>query len=444
MARTNRISAILLSLMTGFVLSSAHAADDAPSADEAYGLHAQFTNVWQYHPSFDSPYRGQNSLDPGNRGNETISATLFAGIRPWDGAEFWVDPEIDQGFGLSNTLGLAGFSSGEAYKIGAADPYVRMQRAFFRQNFDLGGAVESVESGANQLGGSRTANRVTVTLGKFSVGDVFDANQYAHDPRADFMNWTVIDGGAFDYPADAWGYAYGAAADWQQDWWSLRAGLFDLSREPNSKRMTRGFGQYSEIVEGEERHEIGGEPGKLKLTLFANHANMGSYSDAVALAATTGGPASTALVRQYHVRAGAMIGLEQQIAPDLGLFARASLNDGHLETYEFTDANRSVSTGLSIGGNHWGRADDEIGLAGVINGLSDAARRYFAAGGLGPLIGDGQLLHYGLEKIAETYYSLSVTKGIAVTLDYQFVTNPAYNEDRGPVHIFGLRLHAEI
>ena len=206
----------------------------APAAQagesEDWSLHGQTTFVDQYHPAFRSPYRGHNSLDPGSRGNETFDTTLFAGVRLWDGGEAYADPEIDQGFGLSNTVGVAGFPSGEAYKVGKAEPYFRLQRLFFRQSFDLGGDVQTIEPGANQLGGARSADNVVITAGKMSVTDVFDTNSYAHDPKADFLNWSLIDAGAFDYAADAWGYSYGITAEWTQAWWTLRAGLFDSSR----------------------------------------------------------------------------------------------------------------------------------------------------------------------------------------------------------------------
>src|SRR6266850_1161030 len=158
---------------------------------EAFGIHGQFTNVTQYHPPFTSPFYGTNSLVPGHRGNETTDLTLFAGLRLWDGLEAYVNPEVDQGFGLSNTLGVAGFPSGEAYKVGKSEPYFRLQRLFFRQRFDLGGESETVESDANQIAGMRTANNLIVTIGKFTVTDIFDANAYAHDPKVDFLNWAV-------------------------------------------------------------------------------------------------------------------------------------------------------------------------------------------------------------------------------------------------------------
>ena len=426
-------------------MESGSAPDAAEAgAPEIWSLHGQFTNVTQYHPRFTSPYRGSNSLDPGNRGNETVDLTLFVGARLWEGGAVYVNPEVDQGFGLSNTLGVAGFPSGEAYKVGSATPYVRLHRAFFRQVIGLGGSPEAVQPAANQLGGSQDPNNLTLTVGKFSVVDIFDTNTYAHDPRSDFLNWSIIDAGAFDYAADAWGYTYGAAAEWTQSWWTIRGGVFDLSRVPNSKYLERGFGQFAAIAELEERHTLFARPGKVKLLGFVNRGRMANYSDAVRLAEQTGGTPDVALVRQYRSRPGMVLNLEQEVTSDLGAFARASFNDGSKEAYEFTEINKSVSTGLSLKGNYWNRPDDTIGLAGSVNGLSHAARSYFAAGGLGILIGDGQLPHYGLEKILETYYALRVAEPLTISLDYQYIVNPAYNRDRGPVSIFGLRVHAEM
>ncbi len=437
--------ATLLRLSAGMLAAAitgrAASADDATF--ERWSLHGQMTFVEQYHPAFRSPYRGPNSLDPGSRGNETFDATLFLGARLWDGGEAYADPEIDQGFGLSNTLGAAGFPSGEAYKVGKSTPYFRLQRLFFRQTFDLGGEVETVEPGANQLGGSRTSDNVAITAGKISVTDIFDTNAYAHDPKNDFLNWSLIDAGAYDYAADAWGYSYGIATEWTLDWWTLRTGLFDLSRVPNSTELETDFSQFEIVAEAEARHSLWGKPGKLKLLAFVNRGRMGSYTDAVALSQLTGSPPDTGLVRRYASRPGGSLNIEQQIADDLGAFARISFNDGSKEAYEFTEINRSASLGLSLKGTGWGRSNDTVGVAGVVNELSDSARSYFAAGGLGILIGDGQLPHYGTEDIVEAYYSAALTDWLAAGADYQFIANPAYNRDRGPVSVLGVRFHAQ-
>lgn len=425
------------------LMAGAHAALADDVTPETWSLHGQATFVEQYHPAFRSLFRGKNSLDPGSRGDETFDATAFGGVRLWDGGEAYADLEIDQGFGISGTVGLAGFSSGEAYKVGAEEPYARLQRLFFRQTFDLGGDVETIDGDANKLAGSRTKNNIVITAGKFSVTDIFDADDYAHDPKKDFLNWSLIDSGAFDYAADAWGYSYGIAGEWNQDCWTVRLGLFDLSRVPNTTKLVRGFGQYELDGEVEERHTIFGQSGKVKLLGWFNRGRMGSYEDALALAASTHSTPDTALVRRPATRPGIAVDVEQQLGGDLGAFMRLSANDGSEEGFEFTEINRSIAAGLSWKGTRWDRPDDTVGGAFVVNDISHSARAYFAAGGMGILIGDGGLAHYGTEDIAEVYYSAALTKWLSASADYQFVAHPAYNSDRGPVSILGARLHAE-
>ena len=409
---------------------------------ENFSFHGQATFVGQYAAPFRAPYRGANSLAP-NSARETLDITFYAGMRLWEGAELWINPEIDQGFGLSNTLGVAGFPSGEAYKVGAEYPYTRLQRMFVRQTIDLGGEKQKVESNLNQFAGSQTADRLVVTIGKFGVGDVFDTNKYAHDPRTDFLNWSIIDSGAFDYAADAWGYTYGAAVEWYRGAWTLRAGLFDLSKVPNSTELDPRFSQFQALAEIEHRHELWGQPGKIAVTGFLSRGRMGSFDEAVRLAQVTNQPADVAAVRRYRSRSGISMNLEQQLMPNVGLFARAGIADGKVEPYEFADIDKTVAAGLSVSGDLWGRAGDTAGIAGVLNSISKSHQSYFNAGGLGILIGDGQLPNPGFEKIIEAYYSLAVTPASRLTFDYQLIANPAYNRDRGPVSVFGTRLHAQ-
>lgn len=423
------------------------AASACATADEAFppwDLHGQATTVTQYHPAFASPYQGRNSLLPDTTPQTTADVTLYAGWSPWAGGAFYANPEIDQGHGLSDTLGAAGFPSGEAYKVGADRPYVRLQRAFFRQVIALGAGSEPVASGPNQMAGLLPHDNLTLTAGKFSVTDIFDANRYAHDPRADFLNWSVIDAGAFDYAADAWGYSTGAALEWTQSRWTLRGGLFNLSTAPNSQRLAEDFSQRALIIELEERYTLAGHAGSMKLLGFSNRGRMGRYADAVVLAQQTATTPDLALVRRDASKAGAALNIEQEVATDLGVFLRASRNDGSLEAFDFTEINQSVSAGLAGQGGRWGQTDDSAGLALVANSLSHDARAYFAAGGTGILIGDGRLPAYGTERIAEVYYALRVLPHFTVSADCQRLQNPAYNRERGPVSVFGLRLHADI
>jgi high affinity Mn2+ porin len=383
-------------------------------------------------------------LSPAANGRETFDASIYAGFRPWHGAEIWVNPEADQGFRLGSTFGVAGYLSGEAYKLGETDPYYRMSRAFFRQTIDLGGQTLKVDPDLNQLGGSQTANRVVLTIRKISVVDIFDTNKYAHDPRNDFLNWSIIDAGSFDYAADAWGSTYGATAEWYKDWWAARVGLFDLSNVPNSIHLSLPLFQQTQFVaELEERHALRDQPGKLKFLHWLTRGNLGSYEDALALAAATGTTPSTVAVRTYRSKYGVVLHLEQRLMPDLGMFARAGWSQGSVEEDDFTEINQTLSIGLSLSGTGWGRPGDTVGLAGVANQISHAAKLYLAAGGLGGIIGDGQLPMAGPEQIIETYYSFAAFSFAKVTGDYQFVNNPAYNHERGPVSVFALRRHAE-
>ncbi len=426
-----------------FLAAAPVLAEPATDSPQVFALHAQTTVVAQGNAAFTAPYGGPNSLDPHANVRETWDVTLYAGIRPWRGAEIWVNPEIDQGFGLSDTLGAAGFPSGEAYKVGKSAPYLRLQRLFFRQTIDLGGARGGVDADLNQLGGAQTADRLVLTAGKLSVVDIFDTNAYAHDPRGDFLNWAAVDAGVFDYAADAWGYSIGGAAELYAGRWTLRAGLFNLSTVPNSADLETDFSQLQVDGEIEERHTLGGHPGKLKLTGFVTRGRMGRYQDAVALAQGSGQAADIAAVRRYRSRTGISLNLEQALSSDLGVFARAGVAGGQIEPYEFSDIDRTVSAGLSLQGGRWGRGGDTIGLSGVFNQISRSHQAFLDAGGTGILVGDGRLPHPGPEEILETYYKLALTRQVALSVDYQFIDHPAYNRDRGPVSVGAVRLHAQ-
>ena len=414
----------------------------ADTSSERFAVHGQITYVEQETNTFTAPYAGPNSLSP-HQGRETSDATLYLGARLWSGGEVWLTPEIDQGFGLNDTLGVAGFPSGEAYKVGRKKPYVRLPRAFVRQTVNLDAKTEPVDTQLLQFAGARSPERWVITAGKFGVADIFDTNQYAHDPRADFLNWAVVDAGSFDYAADAWGYSVGISVERYRGDWTLRSGIFDLSNVPNGEHLTPGGHQFQMIAEVERRHEMLGQPGKALITVFESRGRFGLLDDAVRLAKSTGRPVDIAAVRRYRSRVGVHLGFEQQVASDLGLFARAGKAGGDVETDEFSDIDRTVSIGLSLKGTRWARAPDTVGVAGTVNGISAARQHFLSAGGLGLLVGDGRLPDPGVERILEMYYSLAVRSQCFLTIDYQHVVNPGYNRDRGPVSVFAARIHAQ-
>jgi high affinity Mn2+ porin len=423
-------------------MASAAAKPLLPESDN-WNVHAQTTFLPQGYPPFRAPYNGPKSLPPGGQAQETWTATAFLGVKLWQGGEFYFNPELAQGFGLNGTQGLAGFSNGEAQKAGAEFPKIRAQRYYLRQTFGLGGEQEDVADAPNQLPGKRDVDRITVIVGRFAVGDLFDNNSYAHDPRADFMNWAMWGSTAYDFPADLPGFTRGAVVEFNRKDWAVRAGLFEVPAEPNSDVLTAKGG--GGVIEFEGRYSIAEQPGKLRLGVFENQGNTANYRQALAITAADPAldiNAVTASIRHINPKYGVYANLEQQLVKDVGLFARVSWNDGQNEILSFTDIDRSVSGGLSIKGSFWGRPNDTVGIGGAINGLSAAHRDFLAAGGLGLLIGDGRL-NYSPERIFETYYAYSVTKNFTITADYQLITNPAYNADRGPVSVFSGRLHAE-
>ena len=394
-----------------------------PAFSQEFAVHGQATFVEQLDGKFNDPYNGPNSLTQSQHA-ETIDATLFLGARLWSNAELWLNTTIDQGFGLDNTLGLAGFSSGEAYKVGRSHPYFRFDRYFIRQTINLGGESQSVEETANQFGNHYDANRLVFTIGKISVPDIFDANDYAHDPRHDFLNWSAIDVGSFDYGAESWGYTTGAVVEWYQGKWALRAGLVDLSIIPNSETLDPGFHQFEILAELERRWQSG----KIVFTRFQNRGRMALLTNIND--------------RQYRTRTGISANIQQAITDNLGWFARAGKASGNVEVYEFSDIDQSVSSGFSIKGTRWGRPSDTIGIVVIRNSISAEREQFLNGGGLGLLIGDGQLPRPRAEQIGETYYDFGFGH-VHAALDYQYVVNPAYNSDRGPISILGIRLHAQ-
>jgi high affinity Mn2+ porin len=284
-------------------------------------------------------------------------------------------------------------------------------------------------------------------MGRFAIVDIFDTNKYANNPKSDFLNWSMINAGTFDYAGDGWGYTDGAAAEWYTGRWTLRGGIFDLSNtpaggtSPTAYALDPTFQQFELVGELEERHELWGQPGKIKITGYLERGSMGEYSAAVALAQTTGTPADINAVRSYTSRSGVSLNLEQQVNDHLAVFFRAGWADGDKEPWDFTDIDRYAQGGVSINGKSWGRPDDAICIAGVVNGISGTHIAFLNAGGLGILVGDGQLTNCGTEKILEAYYSYALTASTRLTFDYQFVDNPGYNADRGPANIFAGRAH---
>lgn len=418
------------------------AASQKKTDSERWNFHAQITAIGETHGTFRSPYADLNSLQARRESRTSLTTTFFAGVRPWKGGEIYLNPEIAGGKGLSGVEGLAGFPNGDITRVVSATPKLYLSRVYLRQTWDLGGGeTEAVEPGANQLGGRQPVRRVSVYAGKLSVTDLFDTNVYSHDPRTQFMNWALMDSGTFDFPADTRGYTWGLAVELNQGRWAIRAGSFMVPRLANGLELdTHLRRNHGEVVEVEGRWSHLGQPGKIRLLGWVNHANMGTYREALQGNPTK--PDITLTRRAGTAKYGLGLSFEQALNRDVGAFARLGWDDGKTETWTFTEIDRTFHLGIQFNGRHWVRPQDVLAVALTDNGLSRDHRDYLAAGGLGFQLGDGRL-SYGAERIVEAYYALKLQKRLTVTLDYQRAQNPGDNRDRGPVSIWGLRLHWE-
>ncbi len=414
---------------------------DLASSD--FAAFGQATYVNQYKPAFGARYSGTNSLSPNAERSYSATMTAFLGWRPWNGGELFFNPEAARGVPLSRLAGLGGLTNGELARTSGAAWTVYRARLFVRHTWNQSADGENVASEANQMAGRLAARRWVLTVGNLSALDLFDDNSYAKDPRGDFLNWSLMSYGAWDYPADARGYSWGAALEYVHDAWAFRAGRFMMPAESNGLRLNAQiFRSYGDQVELVRMHEFAQRPGKMSLLLFHTRAQMGSFRESINQAQNSGAVPDLAATRQSRDKWGFGYSIEQSFSPSIGGFMRASWNNGQAETFAFTEIDRSISAGLVIDGHTWQRPKDRIGLALVRNGVSGSHRDYLAAGGNGFFLGDGAL-RYRSEHIIESFYRWQIERRLALSANLQWISNPAYNADRGPVRALGVRAHVE-
>lgn len=417
------------------------AAQDTLKAQQT-NLHFQQTIITQYKPAFSAPYTGKNSLITQQETQSSITSTLFTGTRLWKGAEGYFDPELSGGAGLSQTLGVAGFPNGETFRVGGVQNKIYIARLYLKQTFEWGNEKDTLEDDVNQLARVRSKRYFSFSAGKFGMADFFDGNNFSHDPRSQFMNWALMDNGAWDYPANTRGYVLGLYTELGQPTWSLRFAFTMVTTQANQSIWDSKIGKANtETIEYEKRYSIDGQKGTLRILTFLNNGKFGNYKLAIAQNPAAPNIDSTQAYGRHKYGFG--ISADQYLTKDFGVFAKASYNDGHTETWFFTEIDRSLSFGGVLKGTSWKRNDDEFGLAFIANGLSADHKAYLAAGGYGFIIGDGRL-NYKPELITELYYKIDVyQKKVWLSPDYQFILHPAYNADRGHVNVLGVRAHVE-
>jgi high affinity Mn2+ porin len=419
---------------------------DSDSVWDRFWVSFQANFIRQQHPAFDSKYSGPNSFVADKEHATSRVETLYTGFQITKKLEFLFDVESAGGAGLSNALGVAGFTNVDVVRnptLGEA-PYV--SRVMLHYTFPL--SAETTEATRNPLALASTVpvRRLEIRAGKMSTVDFFDLNSVGSDSHLQFMNWATVNNGAFDYAADTRGYTYGLVLEFYAKSWAARFGEMLMPTVANGIKLdwniARARGENFEV----ERHmEVIPKRATVVRALgFVNHANMGSYRDAINgyLSGKDTVPDITLYRKQGRVKYGFGLNAEQELTPLWRAFGRLGWNDGTNESYAYTEIDRTAEIGTDFRGNPWRRSQDKVGAAFVANGISGDHRRYLALGGLGFILGDGGL-NYGLEKIFETYYTAHIWRGISAAADYQYVTNPGYNRDRGPASVVGFRIHVE-
>jgi hypothetical protein len=417
-------------------------------------IHAQLTAVYQYHPAFHADYSGINSLSNTSAGALSLTATIFLGRKLWKGASIYVNPELSGGQGFNGAHGIAGFSNGEIYRVGNPTPTPFIARLYIQQIIKLKNIEYDVQAtDANQLAGKIPSSRVVVTVGKFCLADFFDDNSYDHDARSQFLNWSLMASGSWDFPADTRGYTSGFVIETIKPWWAIRFSAVMVPRQANALKMDWQLNKAnSETVEYEKDWSYKGLKGALRATGFISFTRAPKFKQ-VNNALLTGDTAEANYLIDIisgqttwdtfgGIKYGFGLNLEQDFGNGVGVFARGNWSDGHSADWAFTQIDNNVQLGMLMHGVLWKRPMDYFGIAVATNGLSALQRQYLELGGYGFIIGDGKL-NYGRETILEVFYNAQLAQFIFISPDYQFIVNPGYNKDRGPVHVPGLRVHLE-
>jgi hypothetical protein len=413
---------------------------------DRFWLSGQANIITQWHPTFNSPYQGPNSLPPEAQDASSRVLTLLTGWRINSSSELILDLQETGGHGIGEALGLAGFTNLDVVRNPTLSKAPYVARLMWHQVIALSCEKAAAERSPLSLFPQLPVRRIEIRFGKYSLVDFFDLNTYGTDSNFQFLNWTLDNNGAYDYAADTRGYTYAAMVEYDDRHWALRFAEAMMPKVANGINLDADLARaHSENVEFELHHSVlPHREAVVRLLGYANHANMGTYSVAVAnfLAGDTPKPEITAHPLQTTIKYGFGVNLEQPLTDWLGLFARWGWNEGQHESYAYTEDDETVQAGAGLQGSKWKRKLDRAGAAFISNGISRDHQQYLALGGLGFLLGDGAL-NYGRENIFEGYYTAHVWRGVFTSVDLQHINNPGYNRDRGPVLVPALRLHVE-
>ena len=410
-----------------------------------YWISGQANFIFQWHPPFAAKYTGINSLSPKADSATSELYDVYLGYKLMPTTEVVLNLESAGGHGISNALGLSGFTNLDVQR-NALGPSPYVAQFMLRQIIPLGDARTEAERGPFGLATSLPARRIEIRVGKFSVVDFFDVNSWGSDSHFQFLNWSVDSCATYDYGANTRGYTDAVMIEYDDDWWSARFA------EALMPKIANGINLDADVARArEENLEIAARGGLIRnqfgivrLLGYVNHANMGNYRQAIAdyLGGETPAPDIVFTRRQGRRKYGFELNFEQKVARDIGFFGRLGWSDGRNESFVYTETDRTLELGGFSGGTAWHREYDRAGIAFVTNAIVSAHQEYLALGGLGLELGDGGL-NYGQEKIVEGFYTAHVWRGFFTSFDIQHINNPGYNKDRGPIIVPGLRLHVE-
>jgi hypothetical protein len=406
--------------------------------------------IFQGRLPFHSPYQGPNSFRNSAEYKTSLVETLYTAVRPTRSIRYNTDLVLDfesaGGRGLSQALGLAGFTNLDVVRnpnLGSK-PYIARYQV--HQVIGLTDKTSSQEPNFYALATSVPVRRIEFRVGKMTLPDFFDFNDVGSDSHLQFLNWTVDDNGAWDYAADTRGYTVGGMAEYDEPAWSVRYGIFAMPVIANGIDMDWAFSRaHGQNGEFELRHSlVPKRKGTTRVLFYANRAHMGTYREAVN-AYLNGTDARPDIVSHEHFGAlkyGFGYNVQQELTGNLRVFGRFGWNEGQHESFAYTEVDQTVEAGADYIGRRWHREQDKLGIALVSNAIKRDHQNYLRLGGLGFLLGDGNL-NYGRENIVESYYDWHAWRGLFYAIDVQHISDPGYNRDRGPAWVGSVRGHID-
>jgi len=414
--------------------------------DTRYWLSGQANFIFQTHPDFHADYSGTHSLSPRYEKATSRVMTLYTGVRLNSSTELLLDIEEAGGEALTQGFGLAGNTDLDIVRNPSLSTAPYVGRGMIHKVFAL--SKDKIENTRSFLSlfDELPRRRLEIRFGKFSMPDFFDVNSVGTDTHFQFINWSVDNNGAWDYPADTRGYTVGIVADYEDRNWGFRFSEALMPKLANGNDLVwRPWQVHAENWEYELRHGILPKKyGVIRLLAYTNYANMGIYREANREFKEGLVPIPDIMHHPWRVtrKYGFGINLEQNLARYFTAYARWGWDNGTTESFAYTEIDSTFNQGIGLSGALWHRKQDRAGVAFVSNGIKKDHQVYLANGGLGFLLGDGGL-NYGRENIVESYYTVHVWRGIYMAPGVQHINNPGYNRDRWPVMVPSLRAHVE-